>query len=167
MEHGTLSETHSCCQTCRDLTLRPCSITVRPILLFVECVLMILGMGNRFAEMDGYASLIRGHGIVAAIVFLFIVPAAIIINRFYRRNPWMALRIHIWLHILTLLLTTVVFVLGYMAVGPARALTNPHHGIGLAIYLMVIVQFFGGWWIHSREKRKRALVIPLKVVVGS
>ncbi|MCJ1311129.1 hypothetical protein MMC25_004799 [Agyrium rufum] len=123
------------------------------------------GMGNRFLELPQYHTLIKGHGVIAAIVFLGIVPAAIMINRFYLPFSPMALRYHIWLQILTVLLTTVIFVLGYFAVGPERSLTNPHHGIGLAIYVLVLVQFIGGWWVHSRERRKRQPVIPLKVVL--
>ena len=123
-------------------------------------------MGNRFAEVPQYLSLIRAHGIIAAIVFLFVVPTAIFINRFHNRNPYMALRLHIWLQIITLLLTTVIFILGFFAVGHQRSLTNPHHGIGVAIYVLVLVQFIGGWWVHSREKRKRLMYIPLKLVVS-
>ncbi|KAL1617295.1 hypothetical protein SLS54_007848 [Diplodia seriata] len=65
------------------------------------------GMGNRFKELAGYKTLIIGHGVVAAITFLAIVPAAIFMARFYHRNPRLALRMHIWLQILTVLLTTV------------------------------------------------------------
>ena len=123
-------------------------------------------MGNRFRDLPQYHSLIRGHGVVAAITFLLIVPSAIMIVRFYSRQPRLALRVHIWLQILTLLLTTVVFALGWLAVGPKRSLSNPHHGIGLAIYVLVVVQFFGGWWVHSREKkRKKWHYEPLKVMV--
>ena len=123
-------------------------------------------MGNRFRDLPQYHSLIRGHGIVAAITFLFIIPSAILIARFYTRNPFWALRLHIWLQILTLLLSTVVFVLGWFAVGPERSLTNPHHGIGLAIYVLILVQFIGGWWIHGREKGKRRMYIPMKLMVS-
>ena len=124
-------------------------------------------MGNRFAEIPQYFTLIRAHGIVAAIVFLFVVPTAIFVNRFHKRNPYMALRLHIWLQIITVLLTTVLFILGFFAVGPQRSLTNPHHGIGVAIYVLILVQFLGGWWVHSREKRKRLMYIPLKLVVST
>jgi len=123
-------------------------------------------MGNRFRDLPQYHNLIRGHGIVAAITFLGIVPAAILIARFYGRNPFWALRLHIWLQVLTLLLTTVVFVLGWMAVGPERSLTNPHHGIGLAIYVLVIFQIIDGWWVHKREKNKRRRPFPLKIMVS-
>lgn len=122
-------------------------------------------MGNRFAEIPQYFTLVRAHGIIAAIVFLFVVPAAIFVNRFHKGNPYMALRLHIWLQIVTVLLTTVIFILGFFAVGPQRSLTNPHHGIGVAIYVLLLVQFIGGWWVHSREKRKRLMYIPLKLVV--
>ena len=113
------------------------------------------GMGNRFAELPGYVNLIKAHGILAAIVFLFIVPFAIMFNRFYGRNPWTALRVHIWCQIMTMLLVTVLFILGFMAVGPSRSLTNPHHAIGVAIYSLIWWQFILGWWVHRREKRRR------------
>ena len=123
------------------------------------------GMGNRFRELPGYHSLIRAHGVIAAITFLGCVPAAILILRFYGRNPRSALRFHIWLQVVTLLLATVVFVLGWVAVGPSRSLTNPHHAIGLTIYVLIWFQVIAGWWVHKREKGKRRLYEPLKVMV--
>ena len=122
-------------------------------------------MGNRFAGLPQYHVLIRGHGILAAITFLGVVPAAVLIARFYRRNAYWALKLHIYLQIVTLLLSTVVFVLGWFAVGPARSLTNPHHGIGLTIYVLIWVQILGGWWIHGREKGKIRSRLPLKLMV--
>jgi hypothetical protein len=99
-------------------------------------------------------------------VFLFIVPAAILIAKYYSRNPRLALRMHIYLQIFTVLLSTVLFVLGFMAVGERRSLTNPHHGIGVAIYVLVLVQFFGGAWIHRREgKRGMPRKLPVKLVL--
>ena len=123
------------------------------------------GMGNRFSSMPEYHNLIRAHGAIAALVFLFIVPFAIMFNRFYGRQPWFALKVHIWCQILTILLTTVVFILGNIAVGPARALTNPHHAVGLAIYVLVIFQFFSGWLTHRGEKKRRKSYAPVKAVV--
>ena len=126
-----------------------------------------LGMGNRFRELNQYHLLIRGHGVIAALTFLFIVPTAIMMARFFHRSgPW-ALRIHIWLQILTVALTTVVFVLGYFAVGPERSFTNPHHAIGLTLYVLVLTQAIGGWWVHDKEKGKRRTYLPLKVMVSS
>ncbi|OJD11960.1 hypothetical protein AJ78_07379 [Emergomyces pasteurianus Ep9510] len=123
------------------------------------------GMGNRFREMAGYHSLIRAHGIIAAITFLCLIPTAILMARFYSPSPYWALRYHIWLHILSLFLSTVVFVLGWFAVGPRRSLTNPHHGIGLAIYVMIIAQTLWGWFVHKRTKGKRLFHVPLKVML--
>ena len=93
-------------------------------------------------------------------------PAAILIARFYRRDGYLALKLHIYLQIMTLLLSTVVFILGWFAVGPARSLTNPHHGIGLAIYVLIWVQVLGGWWVHGREKGKVRTRMPLKLMVS-
>ncbi len=126
---------------------------------------MTAGMGNRFRDLPGYHNLIRAHGIIAAITFLLIVPAAILIRRFYGRNPRMGLKYHIWLQILTVLLATVVFVLGWMAVGPSRDLTNPHHGIGLSIYVLIWFQAIGGWWVHRRHYNERRRYEPLKAMV--
>ena len=77
----------------------------------------------------------------------------------------MALRVHIWLQILSVLLTTAIIALGFSAVGPSRRLSNPHHGIGLAIYVLVLVQFIGGWWMHRMERKKKPDHEPLKVTV--
>ncbi|KAF2709765.1 hypothetical protein K504DRAFT_476996 [Pleomassaria siparia CBS 279.74] len=123
------------------------------------------GMGNRFRNMAGYHSLILGHGILAAITFLFVVPAAIFMARFYHRNPRIALRVHIWLQIMAVLLSTAVFVLGFQAVGPKRSLTNPHHGIGVALYTLILVQAFGGCLIHRGEKGKERFKLPLKLML--
>ena len=120
-------------------------------------------MGNRFAGIPQYRSLIRGHGVVATLTFLFIVPAAILIAHFYHPNPRLALRVHIWLQVLTFFLTTVVFILGNFAVGPDRALTNPHHGI----FVLVRVQFLGGNLIHRRERKKNRERVPLTLYVSA
>lgn len=122
-------------------------------------------MGNRFLMLEQYHTLIRGHGVIAALTFLCIVPSAIMIARFHDGSPRWALRLHIWLQILTVALTTVVFVLGYFAVGPERSWTNPHHSIGLTIFVLVLTQAIGGWWVHSREKGKRRMYIPLELMV--
>ncbi|KAL1971753.1 hypothetical protein VTN31DRAFT_1841 [Thermomyces dupontii] len=124
------------------------------------------GMGNRFRYMPGYRSLIIAHGVIAAIVFLGLVPVAVLIARYYsRRNRYMAIKYHAWLQVLTLFLSTVVFVTGWFAVGPRRSLTNPHHGIGLAIYVLVIFQVLWGWLSRKSEKGKVMRRVPLKLVV--
>ncbi|KAI1951651.1 hypothetical protein LOZ57_001062 [Ophidiomyces ophidiicola] len=119
------------------------------------------GMGNRFRNFEGYHPLIRAHGVIAAITFLGLVPFSILLLRFYHGNPHLSLRLHIWMQILALFLTTVIFVTGWFAVGPKRSLTNPHHGIGLAIYVLVISQILWGWIVHRRPQKRR-LYLPFK-----
>lgn len=118
-----------------------------------------LGMGNRFSTLAQYHTLILAHGILAAMVFLFLVPAAIFSARFYTRRPGTALRYHAYLQILAVLLTTVVFVLGWFAVGPERSLTNPHHGIGVAIYTLILVQIIGGRLIKNIRGRSLRVML--------
>ena len=121
--------------------------------------------GNRFSSLAEYHTLIIGHGVLAAITFLAIVPAAIFIARFYYPDPRLALRIHISLQIITVLLATVILVLGYFAVGPERSLTNPHHGIGVAIYVLILFQAVFGWFVNWIEKTKQRSYIPVKLMV--
>jgi hypothetical protein len=123
-------------------------------------------MGNRFRDMPNYKTYVTAHGVLMAITFLFVVPGAILMARFYHRNPRTALRFHIWLQIMTVLLSTAGFVLAFQAVGLKRSLTNPHHGIGVALYTMVLVQAIGGSVIHRWEKNKERFKIPLKLMVS-
>lgn len=117
--------------------------------------------------MPGYHSIILAHGVIGTIVFLGLVPVSVLIIRYYStHNSYWAFRLHVWAQVLTLLLSTVVFVLGWFAVGPKRSLTNPHHGIGLAIYVMVIAQVLWGWFVHRVERRKKRRYVPLKLVVS-
>lgn len=109
-------------------------------------------MSNRFRDLPEYHTLVLGHGILAAITFLLVIPAAITIARFYYSRPRLALKLHIGLNILTVFLATVVLILGWFAVGPERSLTNPHHGIGVAIYTLILVQAIGGALVHRIEK---------------
>ncbi|RMZ90342.1 hypothetical protein DV736_g2436, partial [Chaetothyriales sp. CBS 134916] len=123
------------------------------------------GMGNRFFTMNGYQSLVKAHGILAAITFLGAVPLSIFIIRFYGRRKTLASKLHVWLNILALLLTTVVFILGFIAVGPRRSLTNPHHGIGIAIYVLLWAQALQGCIFHRKDMHIRRFSRPLKVLV--
>ncbi|KAI5242009.1 hypothetical protein E4T43_05093 [Aureobasidium subglaciale] len=132
---------------------------------FNFATMQLNSMSNRFSELPQYHRLIIGHGVLAALVFLLLVPSAIFIARFYYRSPRLALRLHIYLQILTVALVTVVFILGWFAVGPERSLSNPHHGIGVALYTLVFIQFFGGALIHRIEKGKSRWKIPLKLML--
>ncbi|POS86466.1 hypothetical protein EPUL_001323 [Erysiphe pulchra] len=129
------------------------------------------GMGNRFSSLKQYHHIIKAHGIIAVITFLIIVPAAILIAQFFTRSRFWAIRLHIYFQILTILLSTVVFTLGWFAVGPSRSFTNPHHGIGLAIYVLILVQGLFGYVIYRRSNnhptpRKLPLPVMLHEWVG-
>jgi len=102
------------------------------------------GMANRFATLTQYHSLILGHGVLAAITFLFILPISALLIRFYGGHPGTAIRYHAYLQILAVGFSTIIFILGFIAVGPPRNLTNPHHGIGVAIYVLILIQAVGG-----------------------
>ncbi|KAL2181400.1 uncharacterized protein P884DRAFT_265859 [Thermothelomyces heterothallicus CBS 202.75] len=117
------------------------------------------GMGNRFATVSEYHSLILGHGVLAAMTFLFIVPISVLLARFHTRQPGTAIRYHAYLHIIAVGLSTVVFVLGFIAVGPPRNLTNPHHGIGVAIYVLILLQALGGRLVRKLSGRSFRLHI--------
>ena len=122
-------------------------------------------MGNRFASLEEYHVLIQGHGILAAITFLFILPASIMIVRFRDRNPGWGQRLHVYLNILAIFLVTIVFILGWFAVGPSRSLTNPHHGIGLTIYILMLVQLIWGTWVRRRLRRTQPRRVPVKLML--
>ncbi|KAI1004775.1 hypothetical protein K3495_g3443 [Podosphaera aphanis] len=112
------------------------------------------GMGNRFRSFAQYHQIIISHGILAAITFLLLVPTAIFIAQFHSHSAFWATRLHIYIQITTILLSTAVFTLGWFAVGPARSFTNPHHGIGATIYLLVLLQALIGFFLHRRPQRK-------------
>lgn len=122
-------------------------------------------MGNRFATLSQYNKIILGHGILAVITFLFLVPIAILMSQFYTASPFWALRIHIYLQTITILLSTVVFTLGWFAVGPSRSFTNPHHGIGLAIYVSILVQALLGASIHRIFRKRIPKRLPLSLML--
>ncbi|KAI1772487.1 hypothetical protein F4818DRAFT_426103 [Hypoxylon cercidicola] len=115
------------------------------------------GMSNRFSTLSQYHQLVLGHGILAVITFLFVVPAAVMHARF--RPYGSPIRLHAYLQIFAVALCTVVFILGWFAVGPNRSLTNPHHGIGVAIYTMILVQFVGGHLVKSIRKKSFRLML--------
>ncbi|ATY63514.1 Cytochrome b561 ferric reductase transmembrane [Cordyceps militaris] len=102
------------------------------------------GMGNRFSTFVGYHSIIMAHAVMAALVFLLIVPLSVMTIRFYDRNRSRAIGYHGQLQVLASLMLLVIFILGFFAVGPKRNLTNPHHGIGVAIFVLFVLQLVGG-----------------------
>jgi hypothetical protein len=134
------------------------------VLLFDDISNCFTGMANRFQGLTEYHKLVLGHGVLAAITFLFIVPAAIFIARFHYPPP-QAVQYHIYLHILTVLLTTIIVVLGWFSVGPGRSLTNPHHGIGIAIYVLVLFQVMYGWLVRKLQRGRQLGRVSIKMMV--
>lgn len=123
------------------------------------------GMGNRFSTVHQYHTIILAHGIMAAMVFLFLVPFSVMIARFYSREPGYAIRYHARLHVFACLLLLATFILPFFAVGPKRSLSNPHHGIGVAIFVMFMVQLIGGRIVH-RITKLRSLRVTLHQWLG-
>lgn len=117
------------------------------------------GMGNRFSTVPQYHTLVLAHGVLATMVFLFLVPTAVMIARFYTGRPGFAVRYHSYFNVLSLGLITVVFILGWFAVGPSRSLTNPHHGIGVAIYVLFILQALGGRLVRGIKGRSLRVTV--------
>ncbi|KAF4990680.1 hypothetical protein FGRMN_8352 [Fusarium graminum] len=117
------------------------------------------GMGNRFSTLTQYHGLIRAHAVMGIIVFLFLIPFSVMTARFYSRRPGWAIKYHAQVNIFAGLLLVAVFILGYFAVGPERTLTNPHHGIGVAIFTLFFIQLFGGWIVRRITKSRSLRVM--------
>ena len=110
-------------------------------------------MANRFSSLTQYHQIVLAHGIMAAVIFLLLVPFSVFINRFHiDARPAFARRWHARANIFAGLMLLAVFILGYFAVGPERSLTNPHHGIGVAIFLLFILQLVGGSLVRGIKK---------------
>ncbi|KAM0254332.1 hypothetical protein ACHAQJ_006918 [Trichoderma viride] len=123
------------------------------------------GMGNRFSTVHQYHTIILAHGIIAAMIFLFLIPLSVMLARFYTRAPAHAIRYHARLHVFSCLLLVVTFILPFFAVGPKRSLSNPHHGIGVAIFVLFIVQLVGGRLVQYISKI-RSLRVTLHKWLG-
>ncbi|KAH6890538.1 hypothetical protein B0T10DRAFT_548060 [Thelonectria olida] len=118
------------------------------------------GMGNRFSTVTQYHSLIIAHAVMAAIIFLLLIPFSVMTARFYSNRPGWAVKYHAQINIFAGLMLLAVFLLGYFAVGPERSLSNPHHGIGVAIFVMFIVQMAGGRLVrHITKARSLRIMI--------
>lgn len=115
---------------------------------------VLLGMGNRFETFTQYHTIVKAHAIMAALIFLLIIPVSIMIVRFYDRRPGYAIIYHGQLQVLASLMLLVVFILGFFAVGPERALSNPHHGIGVAIFVLFLLQLIGGRLVRNITKSR-------------
>lgn len=123
-----------------------------PARISANNVVTDLGMANRFSTLTQYRTIILAHGVLAALVFLLLVPTSVFTARFYSGRPGYAVKYHAQIHIFAGLLLLVVFILGNFAVGQKRSLTNPHHGIGVAIFVLFILQIIGGRIIRNIRK---------------
>ncbi|KHO00649.1 Cytochrome b561/ferric reductase transmembrane [Metarhizium album ARSEF 1941] len=110
------------------------------------------GMGNRFATLPQYHRIVLAHGVMGALIFLLLVPVSVMLARFYSREPGYAVVYHAQLHVFSGLMLLAVFILGFFAVGPERNLTNPHHGIGVAIFVLFLLQLVGGRLVRHITK---------------
>src|SRR6478735_7007523 len=122
-------------------------------------------MGNRFSTLTQYHGLVLAHAVLGTIIFLFLIPFSVMTARFYSRRPGWAIKYHAQLNVFSVLLLVPVFILGYFAVGPQRSLTNPHHGIGVAIFTLFLLQVFGGWVVR-RITKARSLRIMIHQWMG-
>ncbi|EXA38624.1 hypothetical protein FOQG_03854 [Fusarium oxysporum f. sp. raphani 54005] len=118
------------------------------------------GMGNRFSTLTQYHGLVLAHAVLGTIIFLFLIPFSVMTARFYSRRPGWAIKYHGQLNVFSGLLLVPLFILGYFAVGPERSLTNPHHGIGVAIFTLFLVQLMGGWIV-----RRVAKSVSLRIMI--
>ncbi|EXM31295.1 hypothetical protein FOTG_04043 [Fusarium oxysporum f. sp. vasinfectum 25433] len=118
------------------------------------------GMGNRFSTLTQYHGLVLTHAVLGTIIFLFLIPFSVMTARFYSRRPGWAIKYHGQLNVFSGLLLVPLFILGYFAVGPERSLTNPHHGIGVAIFTLFLVQLMGGWIV-----RRVAKSVSLRIMI--
>lgn len=101
------------------------------------------------------------------LAFLVFVPFAVYQARFKAyKNPRKAIRSHIFAQVGTILSATVGFVVAYYAVGKNRSWTNPHHIIGLTIYVAIMVQALLGIIVHQRGKYTVTPHIPLRTMVS-
>ncbi|KAF4984155.1 hypothetical protein FZEAL_600 [Fusarium zealandicum] len=118
------------------------------------------GMGNRFSTLKQYHTLVAAHAVMGAMIFLFLIPFSVMTARFYASRPGWAVKYHAQVNIFAGLMLIAVFILGYFSVGPERSLTNPHHGIGVAIFALFLVQLIGGRLVR-RITKSRSLRIML------
>lgn len=137
----------------------------------ITCILQssliryMTGMGNRFSTLSQYHRIVLAHGVMAAIIFLFIIPFSVMTARFYSKRPGWAIKYHAQMNILAGILLLATFILGFFAVGRDRSLTNPHHGIGVAIFVLFLVQLVAGRLVRKITKI-RSLRITLHQWLG-
>lgn len=117
-------------------------------------------MANRFSTLTQYHTIVLAHAVMAALVFLLFIPISVMLVRFYALHPGYAVVYHSQIAIVSTLMIIAIFILGYFAVGPERSLTNPHHGIGVAIFVLFLLQVVGGRLVrHIMKARSLRIMI--------
>lgn len=119
----------------------------------------LTGMANRFSTLSQYHRIVVAHGVMAALVFLLIVPVSVMMARFYPSRSGYAVVYHARLHVFAGFMILALFILGYFAVGLEWSLTNPHHGIGVAIFVLFILQLVGGRLVRHITKTQSLRVM--------
>jgi len=103
--------------------------------------------GERSHQDAYYRRLIVAHAVFAILAILVTVPLAVVSTRYTKhlqpKGRWM--KNHAILNTLTVIFITIVFTLGYFAVGTSgNIFDNVHHRIGLTIFIAILLQFFFG-----------------------
>lgn len=111
-------------------------------------------MGSRFSTVTQYHQIVLAHGIMAAFIFLLFVPFSVFCMRFDHGRSGFGRRWHARANVFAGLMLLATFILGYFAVGPERSLSNPHHGLGVAIFLLFILQLVGGSLVRNIKKMR-------------
>ncbi|KAL7274245.1 hypothetical protein RUND412_002858 [Rhizina undulata] len=114
------------------------------------------GMGARHAGDRRYHVLIVVHAVFAALACLLFIPIAIFCARFFMAGPkhQRAVYGHVGLHIASIIALTIAFITGWFAVGAADWGKNPHHLIGLTLYIAIILQALLGAFVRYRNMQE-------------
>ncbi|KAF9506810.1 hypothetical protein BS47DRAFT_1352402 [Hydnum rufescens UP504] len=95
--------------------------------------------------------LIIGHATTISIGFLILLPIGALVARYRTLNPFW-FNIHYFIQTLAALLIIIGFALGVRskkdAYDPGRGNSNIHNGLGIALFVIYIVQFGLGLVIH-------------------
>jgi len=116
------------------------------------------------------------HALFACIAVLFTMPVALLAARYLRHGPrWF--KVHVIFNTITVLLIILVFGLGVGAVASQDQGTqfngsqsDLHHKVGLAVFIIIMAQFFLGIWAHyvpgGHITRRAHVVLGLITAAG-
>jgi len=133
------------------LTLLPIFISLQPTIAgYGQTIRDQDGLesgGERFRQDAYYKRLIVAHAVFAVLTFLVVIPLAVISARYTKhlqsKGWWW--KNHAILNGIAVVFVTIVFTLGYYAVGTqGNTFDNVHHRIGLTIFIAILLQFLLG-----------------------